>query len=167
VHSSEWSQIETLQTRQRELEAERDQLKAQIQDLSKPVRCEAKVPSVSQVSRHPSRVPNHSRVTPMAITKTTASKIDLEYIDGLNWMLTQDFRVASVTLNRAFTIPAGFITDFNSVPQVRCGTSCRRLTTVRLQSFTTTSIATTASHAPRLTRLIGSLWNCATRPRGR
>lgn len=42
----------------------------------------------------------------------------LEYGDGKVWSLTTAFTFASVVLERVIEIPAGFKTDFASIPQV-------------------------------------------------
>lgn len=44
------------------------------------------------------------------------SPIDLRYIDGDKWMLISDFTYYSDVLGAERTVPAGFITDFNSIP---------------------------------------------------
>lgn len=43
--------------------------------------------------------------------------LELEYIDGRNWKLTAGFDYGSVLLERVLVIPAGFITDFASIPR--------------------------------------------------
>lgn len=42
----------------------------------------------------------------------------LLYIDGDEWMLLDIFRFNSDVLRRVITVPAGFSTDFNSIPRV-------------------------------------------------
>jgi uncharacterized protein DUF1353 len=42
----------------------------------------------------------------------------LQYIDGDDWLITQPFVLESAVLGGRLEIPAGFVTDFNSVPQV-------------------------------------------------
>ena len=41
----------------------------------------------------------------------------LEYIDGHEWMLLDLFRYNSDVLQRVVTVPAGMMTDFNSIPR--------------------------------------------------
>jgi hypothetical protein len=47
------------------------------------------------------------------------TKLDIEHIEGtMNWLLTSDFQFQSAVLNKIVLVPAGFITDFHSVPRV-------------------------------------------------
>jgi hypothetical protein len=43
--------------------------------------------------------------------------IDLRYLDGERWLLQSEYRCLSNVLG-LIVIPAGFVTDFNSVPRV-------------------------------------------------
>jgi hypothetical protein len=51
----------------------------------------------------------------MSIVKTP---LLLRYIDGHNWELTAPFKVYSTTVSEWITVDAGFITDFNSIPNM-------------------------------------------------
>lgn len=42
----------------------------------------------------------------------------LEYMDGRNWKLWSAFTFGSVVLERVIEVPAGFVTDFASIPRV-------------------------------------------------
>lgn len=53
--------------------------------------------------------------TPPVSTFTTP--LDVEYLDGRNWRLIADFEFASDVLERIVRIPAGFVTDFASIPR--------------------------------------------------
>lgn len=48
------------------------------------------------------------------------SPLELEYIDGRNWKITAPFEyaVGAATSKLIITIPAGFITDFASIPRI-------------------------------------------------
>lgn len=45
------------------------------------------------------------------------NKLELEYIDGHNWRVTRNFAYESSSLKRTITVPAGFVTDFASIPR--------------------------------------------------
>lgn len=46
------------------------------------------------------------------------TKLDIEHIEGtMTWLLIDDFKFQSAVLNRIVLVPAGFITDFHSVPR--------------------------------------------------
>lgn len=42
----------------------------------------------------------------------------VEYLDGRNWRLLQEFDFASEVLERIVRVPAGFVTDFASIPRM-------------------------------------------------
>jgi hypothetical protein len=46
--------------------------------------------------------------------------LELEYLDGCNWKVTQDFFYDTDVplVDRRVVIPAGFVTDFASIPRV-------------------------------------------------
>lgn len=41
----------------------------------------------------------------------------VEYVDGENWLLTAPLVYTDTKMNKAVEVPAGFITDFASVPR--------------------------------------------------
>lgn len=48
---------------------------------------------------------------------TFTTPLQLEYLDGRTWKLLADFDFASETLERMVRVPAGFVTDFASIPR--------------------------------------------------
>jgi ABC-type glucose/galactose transport system permease subunit len=46
------------------------------------------------------------------------SPLELEYVDGRCWKVTAEFDFASDVLEHIVRIPAGFITDFASIPRL-------------------------------------------------
>src|SRR4051812_48133804 len=48
------------------------------------------------------------------------SKLELEYIDGRKWKITQpfDYCLGEANSNLRVRVPAGFITDFASIPEI-------------------------------------------------
>lgn len=53
------------------------------------------------------------------MTASFAASLELEYIDGHNWLLTAAFTyLTDVGHIGAVHVPAGFVTDFASVPKV-------------------------------------------------
>lgn len=44
--------------------------------------------------------------------------LDLQWIDGKNWLLTSPFTFDSAVLQRTIAVPAGFKTDFASIPKI-------------------------------------------------
>jgi Protein of unknown function (DUF1353) len=49
---------------------------------------------------------------------TFTTPLIVEYLDGRNWRLMQEFDFASEVLERIVRVPAGFVTDFASIPRV-------------------------------------------------
>lgn len=45
------------------------------------------------------------------------SPLVVEYLDGHNWRLTEEFDFASEILERIVRVPVGFVTDFASIPR--------------------------------------------------
>jgi hypothetical protein len=43
--------------------------------------------------------------------------LELEYIDGFNWKVTAEFAFESEIAKRTIHVPAGFVTDFASIPR--------------------------------------------------
>lgn len=43
--------------------------------------------------------------------------LDVRYIDGRQWLLLSAFMFASKRIERLITVPAGFVTDFASIPK--------------------------------------------------
>lgn len=44
--------------------------------------------------------------------------LNLRYIDGRNWLLTNPFTFGSAILERVIEVPDGFTTDFASIPRI-------------------------------------------------
>jgi hypothetical protein len=48
---------------------------------------------------------------------TFLTPLELEYIDGVRYRVTTAFEFESAVLDRIIAVPAGFVTDFASVPR--------------------------------------------------
>lgn len=75
-----------------------------------------------QVLRTPPELAPLPLVTPAGVTihfpdDIGKENLDTRYLDGRRWLLLKDFEFASQRIERLITVPAGFITDFASIPK--------------------------------------------------
>lgn len=57
-------------------------------------------------------------MTPIAPISKFHTPLNMQYLDGRNWLLTTSFTFGSAVLERVVEIPAGFVTDFASIPRL-------------------------------------------------